>query len=128
MTSTSAPRRVQRTRKPGGGMPVGAKYVGRPGPYGNPFVVGIDADDAAHAAALFREWLETNSITVYNPYGGAEYLDAMNARRDWILGHVAELRGRDLACWCPLPGPGEPDHCHGAVLLSLANPDPTATP
>lgn len=33
----------------------------------------------------------------------------------------AELAGRDLACWCPLPKPGEPDHCHGAVLLALAN-------
>lgn len=32
------------------------------------------------------------------------------------------LTGRDLACWCPLPEPGEPDHCHGRVLLRRANP------
>ena len=29
---------------------------------------------------------------------------------------VEELRGRDLACWCPLDRP-----CHGDVLLELAN-------
>lgn len=32
-----------------------------------------------------------------------------------------ELAGRDLACWCALPAPGEPDLCHAAVLLDLAN-------
>jgi hypothetical protein len=29
-----------------------------------------------------------------------------------------ELAGRDLACWCPIPGP-----CHVDVLLCIANPD-----
>ena len=29
---------------------------------------------------------------------------------------VAELRGKDLACWCPLDEP-----CHADVLLELAN-------
>jgi hypothetical protein len=32
-----------------------------------------------------------------------------------------KLHGRDLMCWCPLPAPGQPDHCHAAVLLRLAN-------
>jgi hypothetical protein len=32
-----------------------------------------------------------------------------------------ELRGKTLACWCPLPAEGEPDICHGAVLLEIAN-------
>lgn len=32
-----------------------------------------------------------------------------------------ELRGENLACWCPLPAPGEQDLCHAAVLLKLAN-------
>lgn len=31
-----------------------------------------------------------------------------------------ELAGKDLACWCPLPPPGEPDICHAAVLLAVA--------
>jgi hypothetical protein len=29
---------------------------------------------------------------------------------------IAELRGRDLACWCPLDQP-----CHADVLLAIAN-------
>ena len=32
-----------------------------------------------------------------------------------------ELRGKTLMCWCALPKPGEPDVCHAAVLLELAN-------
>jgi hypothetical protein len=37
------------------------------------------------------------------------------------------LRGRDLACVCPLPAEGEPDICHGAVWLEVANSDVSAT-
>ena len=32
-----------------------------------------------------------------------------------------DLRGKDLACWCPLPAEGEPDICHAAELLRIAN-------
>ena len=32
-----------------------------------------------------------------------------------------ELRGRNLACWCPLPALGDDDECHAAVLLRVAN-------
>jgi hypothetical protein len=32
-----------------------------------------------------------------------------------------ELRGKDLACWCPLDAP-----CHADVLLELANAGPNA--
>ncbi|NJP42302.1 DUF4326 domain-containing protein [Streptomyces sp. PRB2-1] len=48
--------------------------------------------------------------------------------RRWLEQHPSlaeaarrELAGRDLMCWCPLPAPGQPDHCHAAVLLELAN-------
>ena len=37
--------------------------------------------------------------------------------RSWL----ADLAGKNLACWCPLPEPGQPDWCHAAVLLRLAN-------
>lgn len=33
----------------------------------------------------------------------------------------AGLGGKNIACWCPTPKDGGPDHCHGAVLLELAN-------
>ncbi|MGW2520493.1 DUF4326 domain-containing protein [Streptomyces sp. NPDC001617] len=128
------PARIQRKRLPGWTLagattnPNGAQIVDRTSRYGNPFKIGVDADDAAHATALYREWLETNSPTVYNPYAGADYLDAMNARRDWILAHVHELAGKDLACPCDLPADGEEDTCHARFLIDLADRMAKAAP
>lgn len=34
---------------------------------------------------------------------------------------IAALRGKNLACWCDLPAPGEPDVCHASVLIEIAN-------
>lgn len=121
------PARIKRERTPGWRLanattnPLGARIVDRTSRFGNPFVIGTDADTAEHATALFREWLETNSLTVYNPYAGGDYLDRMNARRDWILAHVDELAGKDLACYCDLPEAGRPDPCHAAFLIAHAN-------
>jgi len=33
-----------------------------------------------------------------------------------LINQILELRGKDLACWCPLDKP-----CHADVLLRLAN-------
>jgi hypothetical protein len=48
---------------------------------------------------------------------------AVDAYRRWAKGHdeleyqVRQvLRGKDLACWCPLDQP-----CHADVLLEIAN-------
>lgn len=38
----------------------------------------------------------------------------------WHLEHLHELRGKNLACWCPLDGGA----CHADVLLELANRKP----
>ena len=35
----------------------------------------------------------------------------------WIVEHLHELTGRDLACFCPLPEPGEIDWCHARILI-----------
>jgi hypothetical protein len=35
-------------------------------------------------------------------------------QRIWILEHLEELRGFDLACWCPLD-----QACHADVLIEL---------
>jgi hypothetical protein len=40
------------------------------------------------------------------------YERAINRMRS----EIAELRGKDLACWCPLDQP-----CHADALLELAN-------
>ena len=51
--------------------------------------------------------------------------EAVDAYCDWLHRHLPErletklapLRGKNLACWCPLDQP-----CHADVLLELANP------
>lgn len=68
-------------------------YIGRPGKWGNPFVIGRDGS-RAEVIAKYRAWLASQP----------ELLDALD-----------ELRGKDLVCWCA------PLACHGDVLIELAN-------
>lgn len=93
--------RVQRRRTAGWRMPEGAVYVGRPTKFGNPFPVAEYGP--AGAVEQYRLWLQTQP-------------DLVDAAR-------AELRGRNLACWCP---PGRP--CHADVLLPLARQFGPTTP
>lgn len=90
-------------------MPPGAVYVGRPGRWGNPWKAGTawpnGCDTAEEAVSRFRAWIEA---ALAGPAGAIT-----RAALD------EELRGRDLACWCPLDRP-----CHADVLLELANADP----
>jgi hypothetical protein len=69
---------------------------------------------AAQAVRLFERWL---SSPTSHPLGSG-------VNRAVILTHLPELRGKHLACWCPLTAP-----CHADVQLRLANPHlpPTAT-
>lgn len=105
----TAPIRIQRKRTKGWRVPKGAIYVGRPTRWGNPYRAGatvlgrsirdpheIVVRDAAHAVSLYRN----------------DFLHHQQRSADL----VAELRGHDLVCWCPLDQP-----CHADVLLELAN-------
>ena len=96
---TLNPRRVQRSRAAGYRMPPQTKSVCRPGPFGNPFIIGKDVVDAAAAVAQYRIWLDET------PEGQAI---AQRAR--------TFLRGWNLACFCALDQP-----CHADVLLKIAN-------
>ena len=112
----SEPRRIQRKRTRGWRMPEGAVYVGRPTIWGNPFSAtsAMEAgykDGPKMAAWAFGEWVRGNQ----NWQMGTRLDD----RRQRILDAIAELRGHDLACWCPLGRP-----CHADVLLELANTAP----
>src|SRR5437867_8640568 len=67
--------------------------VGRPSPFGNPFVIGRDGDRGA-VIHKYRAWLLAQAALVER------------VRR--------ELAGKVLGCWCaPLP-------CHGDVLADVA--------
>lgn len=107
MQPDDAPRRVQLRRVKGWVMPPNTVKVDRTTKWGNPFVVGkpggaytAKVTDRRHAWRLYQ------SVAPLN----AELVSAARA----------ELRGKNLACWCPFDDPYE-DTCHAAILLEIAN-------
>ncbi len=79
------------------GYPPGAVYVGRPTKWGNPFYLDHPTNDVERAEVLakYEEWLKTQPLL----------RAAMKA----------ELRGKDLVCWCT------PRACHADVIFRIAN-------
>lgn len=83
------PERIQRMRTKGWKMPANTVSVTRPGRWGNPFTL----QNSGAVSPVLRFACEV-----------APLLD------------VAELRGKNLACWCAIGA-----ECHADVLLELAN-------
>ena len=96
-----SPKRIQIKRTKGWRKPANTVYIGRPTKWGNPFRIGPGMD-ARTSVARYREWLN-----------GKRRLDIDPPRKGDIK---AELRGKNLACWCKVGAP-----CHGDVLLKIAN-------
>ena len=71
------------------------------------------------ATAFLVGFVEWTCIEALRPYlkPSAE----LQQRRKAVLEALPSLRGKNLACWCPLPERGEPDSCHAALLLELVN-------
>jgi hypothetical protein len=111
------PRRVQLRRTKGWRMPRNTVKVDRTTLFGNPFSVKDYGHD--EAVALHRAWIRGRSIKAALP---AAAMKDLRRKRDEVLHALPTLRGRNLACWCPLPKGDEPDNCHAAILLELANP------
>lgn len=71
-------------------------YIGRPGKFGNPFVIGKDGN-REQVLAKYKKWMFAPS--------------QIRLRQDM----KRELQGKTLACWCaPLP-------CHGDVIASFVD-------
>ncbi|MBB98286.1 MAG: hypothetical protein CML67_01930 [Rhodobacteraceae bacterium] len=110
----TGPKRIQLRRTKGWRKPENTVVVSRPSNFGNPFTVkgayeaGIPNPQEA-AVEAFRDWLNGD------PWA-CPADDDFEARRRWILDHVADLRGKNLACWCRHDQP-----CHADVLLEMAN-------
>ena len=100
------PKRIQLRRTKGWRLPPNTVVVSRPSKWGNPFVAG-PREQRAHdyKVALLWELIarSTRELTEDRHMRG-------------VASDLAELRGKNLACWCPI---GEP--CHADVLLELAN-------
>jgi hypothetical protein len=104
------PQRIRLSRTKGWRMPPNTVKVDRTTKWGNPFTPGKPipfgplkgrvVEDKRHAFVLYRSLAPFNAKLV----GLAR----------------AELRGKNLACWCSKRDPYE-DACHAAVLLEIAN-------
>lgn len=94
---TNTPVRIQRKRIKGWKMPANTVYVGRGSRYGNPFRLG-KGFNAEMVIGLYKDWLKS---------------PVNNLAEDRIK---FLLKGKNLACWCPLNQP-----CHADILLKIAN-------
>jgi Domain of unknown function (DUF4326) len=95
--SQRRPKRIQLRRTKGWRLPDNAVIVSRPTRWGNPFRIGVHGT-REECVRQFREFIVSD-----DPSAGS------------LRQSLAELRGKDLACWCP-PGP-----CHADVLIEMAN-------
>jgi hypothetical protein len=86
---------LQRSRRKGARLPAGTLVVSRPTKWGNPYPLSLGREEAVRR---YRD-------------------DLLAGRLPVTVQDVREqLRGRDLACYCPLDEP-----CHADVLIELAN-------
>jgi len=69
-------------------------YIGRPGPFGNPFTIGRDGT-REEVVEKYAEWVLTQP--------------------ELLAKIKVELNGKILGCWCA------PELCHGDILMELAN-------
>ena len=110
----TGPQRIQLKRVKGWRKPEGAIVVARPSKWGNPYRVQTGCQSPLRMSrmlvvAVFERDLRA---AIDDPWGRAHTIQFRT-----IAESIHELRGRDLACWCPLDHP-----CHADVLLRLANP------
>ena len=75
-------------------VPAGTVYVGRPSKFGNPFFMK-DESKRNEVCDKFEDYVLSNP--------------------ELIASIKAELRGKNLVCWC------SPARCHADTLLRIAN-------
>ena len=149
-SAMDAPRRVQLSRKKGWRMPENTVKVDRSTKWGNPERVVLDqmqwdgeTEDEDGNAIEHGPWLCLGRGNSWPPEDGKGYggwwfstkreaaqkavdmfrfrlTTDINFARLPIANELSELRGKNLACWCPLDAA-----CHADVLLELANKEPT---
>jgi hypothetical protein len=134
------PARIQRRRLKGWRAPAGAIYVGRGSKWGNPCTQvrtpaldgsaweregrlgkvsgqyhGFRHPDGTTTSHLVQDATREQAVAMYRKH--------LDQHPSLVEAARAELKGRDLMCWCP---PSEP--CHADVLLELANQAQPAVP
>ena len=98
-------------------MPPNTVYVGRPTIWGNPFrpsdgICGHpDCPPGTHSPLTAEKCVES-----YRKLWLPGQLTVLSRQKRFKGDPLAQLRGKNLACWCPLDQP-----CHADVLLEIAN-------
>lgn len=107
------PQRIRLSRKAGFNLQHESKMLNglsavncaRPSQFGNPYTIG-------KSASMFAQSVEVpdvaTAVRLFEKYAALK----IQSNPDW----AKELRGKNLACWCPL---GQPCHCD--ILLKIAN-------
>ena len=121
------------------GLP--AVKVDRTTVFGNPFRSHPDLPRSyAFESQMFRDWMvevlganlmltkKRREFWDFKKDMASAGTDALRHRGAMLNTSLRMLRGKNLACWCPLPKADEPDYCHAAVLLELANALPREAP
>lgn len=72
-------------------------YIGRPGPFGNPFKTGQDGTKD-EVIAKYKAWVLSSPER---------------------LQELETLRGKVLGCWC------KPSKCHGDAIVEILHPENT---
>jgi len=89
-------KRIQRKRTKGWKMPPNTVYVGRPTKWGNPYKIGeLGLQTREEVIRAYAKWLR---MKIHEE--DSHFLDP--------------LKGKDLACWCPLD-----KLCHADILLEF---------
>lgn len=105
------PERIQRKRTKGWRMPENTVYVGRPSKWGNPFPITRLLSRESSIRLFERLFLGDDG----DPYTPRQKF-FMSRGLDYPKADVVDLRGKNLACWCPLD-----QLCHAEMLLEIAN-------
>ncbi len=141
--SQQYPIRIQRKRTRGWKMPLNTVYVGRPTRWGNPWRVGdsmydpndprADKETGFRKCETVADTVEAFRRCVDKDLNAPSYLRTEDSILEISGGYSNDihvhrpsiqkfLRGKNLACWCPLyDDEGKPVPCHADVLLALAN-------
>lgn len=136
MVGAAHPMRIQLSRAKGWRLPANAMKVDRSTAWGNPFVVGEPSGVFAEGHGLhgkaevivpaltleqclkfYRYLIDGYQIPEMVPHAGAW---SKRFHQRWGQ-HPTEvtrsvLRGKTVACWCPIAAP-----CHADILLEIAN-------
>ena len=113
--NATAPVRVQLSRRKGWRMPANTVKVDRTSKWGNPCIVGKHGtrEECVQWFALALSGMFV--LGMKNP-DGTWLADSLIAYSKMAKRDRRHLRGKNLACWCPLGAP-----CHADVLLKIAN-------